>query len=52
MFKDIDESCTHDDKRYWRKNLVLYKAEYDNPDGPYFSRTYEDFMSSFTKIDE
>lgn len=34
----------------WIRNLVLYKTEYDNPDGEYFARTREDFFSNFEKI--
>ena len=42
MFKENGE---------WRKGLVLYQAEYDNPDGKYFARTKEDFYSNFKEID-
>jgi hypothetical protein len=31
----------------WIRGLVLYKTEYDNPDGEYFARTREDFYNSF-----
>ena len=33
----------------WIKNLVLYHAEYYNPDGQYFARTKEDFFENFEK---
>ena len=36
----------------WRKGLVLYKALYDNPDGPYFARCMEDFMKNFRQVEE
>ena len=36
----------------WIKNLVLYKTEYDNPDGEYFARTREDFYSNFKEHKE
>ena len=28
-------------------HTILYKTEYDNPDGEYFARTREDFYNSF-----
>jgi len=31
----------------WKKDLCLYQALYDNPDGKYFARTKEDFSNSF-----
>lgn len=36
----------------WENHYVLYKAEYPNPDGPYFVRTKEDFEANFTKVEE
>lgn len=36
----------------WENDYVLYKAEYPNPDGPYFVRTKEDFETNFTKVEE
>lgn len=36
----------------WLKDLVLYKTEYDNPDGEYFARTKEDFFANFKSKDE
>ena len=59
LFKDmdmepdcIDGEYTEYPKYYWRKNqnLILYKALYDNPDGPYFVRIAEDFSKNFTEI--
>lgn len=32
--------------------LVLYKALYDNPDGPYFVRHMDDFNYEFEKVEE
>lgn len=34
----------------WIKDLILYKAEYNNPDGEYFARTKEDFYTNFTEV--
>ena len=31
----------------WIKNLVLYRTQYDNPDGEFFVRTKEDFEANF-----
>ena len=31
----------------WINDMVLYKAEYSNPDGPYFARKRDDFMENF-----
>ena len=31
----------------WIKNLVLYRTQYDNPDGEFFARTKEDFEANF-----
>lgn len=31
----------------WKKDLCLYQALYNNPDGKYFARTKEDFSNSF-----
>jgi hypothetical protein len=36
----------------WIKNLVLYEALYDNPDGKYFARTKEDFEEHFEIVEE
>lgn len=33
------------------EKLVLYKALYFNPDGPYFVRHAEDFFENFTEIE-
>ncbi len=45
-FHDMDT-----DGRYkWRNGLILYEAMYDCPDGPFFSRTPEDFYSNFIKV--
>jgi len=35
----------------WIKNLILYKTEYDNPDGEYFVRTEEDFNLNFKEVE-
>lgn len=59
LFKDmdmepysIDGEYTERPEYYWRRkqNLVLYKALYQNPDGPYFVRHAEDFYKNFTRI--
>lgn len=34
----------------WIKGLVLYKAEYNNPEGEYFARTKGDFYANFTEV--
>lgn len=34
----------------WIKDLILYKAEYNNPEGEYFARTKEDFYANFTEV--
>ena len=34
----------------WEDGFVLYKAEYDNPDGPYFVRHAEDFYEHFEEV--
>ena len=34
----------------WEEGFVLYKAEYDNPDGPYFVRYAKDFYESFEEV--
>ena len=34
----------------WEDGFVLYKAEYDNPDGPYFIRHTEDFYEHFEEV--
>lgn len=35
----------------WKNGLILYKAEYDNPDGEYFARTAEDFYENFIEVE-
>lgn len=59
MFKDKDTEPTCIDGEYnerdvyfWRKGLILYKATYDCPDGPYFARTPEDFYANFEELKE
>ena len=34
----------------WEDGFVLYKAEYDNPDGPYFVRYAKDFYENFDEV--
>lgn len=36
----------------WEDYFVLYKAEYDNPDGPYFVRDKEDFYNNFEEVQD
>ena len=31
----------------WISGLILYKAEYDNPDGEFFAREVNDFNENF-----
>ena len=45
-FKDMDTDGLYK----WRNGLILYEAMYDCPDGPFFSRTPEDFYSNFIKV--
>lgn len=35
----------------WDDGFVLYKAEYDNPGGPFFVRYKQDFYENFEEID-
>ena len=35
----------------WKDGFVLYKAEYDNPEGPYFVRYSKDFYENFEEIE-
>lgn len=60
LFKDIEiepELCDGEyyeqNKYHWRgkdkENFVLYKALYDNPDGPYFIRHKKDWEDNFEK---
>ena len=34
----------------WEDSFVLYKAEYDNPEGPYFVRYAKDFYENFEEV--
>ena len=34
----------------WLRGLILYKTEYNNPDGEYFARTKEDFFTNFDEV--
>lgn len=34
----------------WEEGFILYKAEYDNPDGPYFVRYAKDFYENFEEV--
>ena len=38
------------DNGSWIRGLILYKTEYDNPDGEYFARRPEDFYKNFEKV--
>jgi len=42
MFKENGE---------WRRGLILYHTEYENPDGEYFARTPEDFYANFKEVE-
>ena len=35
----------------WEDKFVLYKAEYDNPEGPYFVRYSKDFYENFEEVE-
>ena len=45
FLEDINETVLD-----WEEGFVLYKAEYDNPDGPYFVRYAKDFYENFEEI--
>ena len=34
----------------WEDGFVLYKAEYKNPEGPYFVRYAKDFYENFEEL--
>lgn len=34
----------------WEDGFVLYKAEYENPEGPYFVRYAKDFYENFEEL--
>ena len=34
----------------WEDSFVLYKAEYDNHEGPYFVRYAKDFYENFEEV--
>ena len=34
----------------WLRGLILYKTEYNNPDGEYFARIKEDFFTNFDEV--
>ena len=34
----------------WKDDFILYKAEYDNAEGPYFVRYSKDFYENFEKV--
>lgn len=36
----------------WIRGLILYKTEYDNPDGEFFARTKEDFYKNFKEVEQ
>ena len=45
IFADINETVLD-----WEEGFVLYKAEYNNPDGPYFVRYAKDFYENFEEV--
>ena len=45
FLEDINETILD-----WEEGFVLYKAEYDNPDGPYFVRYAKDFYENFEEV--
>lgn len=52
LYSLVQERFLIKENGQWRDNFVLYKAEYENPDGPYFSRTKEDFFENFEEVEE
>ena len=34
----------------WEDGFVLYKSEYENPEGPYFVRYAKDFYDNFDEL--
>ena len=34
----------------WEDGFILYKAEYDNPEDPYFVRYAKDFYENFEEV--
>ena len=34
----------------WKDDFILYKAEYDNTEGPYFVRYSKDFYDNFEEV--
>lgn len=52
LYSLVQEKFLIKENGEWRNTFVLYKAEYDNPDGPYFSRTIEDFQNNFEEVKE
>lgn len=48
----VTDNFMFKDHGVWRRELILYKTEYHNPDGEYFARTREDFYKNFKKVDE
>ena len=45
FLKDTNETVLD-----WEDGFVLYKAEYDNPEGPYFVRYAKDFYKNFEEV--
>ena len=45
FLKDTNETVLD-----WEEGFVLYKAEYDSPDGPYFVRYAKDFYENFEEV--
>ena len=45
FLKDTNETVLD-----WEDGFVLYKAEYDNSNGPYFVRYAKDFYENFEEV--
>ena len=46
----VTDNFMFKDNGSWIRGLILYKTEYDNPDGEYFARRPEDFYKNFEKV--
>lgn len=49
LYELAQDPCKVKQNGIW-SDFILYKALYDNPDGPYFVRTKEDFYNNFTEV--
>lgn len=51
-YKLITDKFMFKQNGVWIKELCLYKALYNNPDGQYFARTRKDFFENFIKKED